>query len=189
MGGAHMSRATFDGLVARIQGAAAQADAGDALRAVLQDSMDTQEAIADAIAAMPEDEVLVFEDESCSIWTCRYGSEMVFAPHEHCMPVHVAVYRGTEIEVLYEPEAGVLRHGGNTAVTAGQVVRLGKDAVHAITAEGAGQSHAIHVYEGPRTKVKRRLFDWDTGAEVEFTMENFHGLARRKADMAEFSAL
>lgn len=58
--------------------------------------------------------------------------------------------------------------------------------IHAVTAEGAGQSHAIHIYEGSLTKVHRFLFDWSTGREIEFTMENFHAMQRTKLEMAEF---
>lgn len=131
---------------------------------------------------------MLFEDQTCSIWTCRYGAELVLAPHEHRMAVHIAVYRGTEVEVLYKREPGALRHGGNTSVPAGKVTSLGPDAIHAITAEGPVQSHAIHVYEGPLTQVERALFDWTTGEKVDFTMENFHALARKKTDMAEFQS-
>lgn len=131
---------------------------------------------------------MVFEDETCSIWTCRYESHAVFAPHEHGMDVHIAFYRGAEVEVLYKRELGELRHGGNSLVKQGDVVRLGPEAIHAITADGDEQSIAIHVYEGPLTRIERSLFDWTTGEEVEFTMENFHAMAHRKEDMKEFKS-
>ncbi len=176
----------LDDLVGQIRQAAASEDRSTAIRAFLEGSLSQMDDLADAIAATEEDEVMLFEDESCSIWTCRYGAEVVFAPHEHCMSVHIAVYRGAEVEVLYKKEPGKLRHGGNRIVKAGEVVRLGPEAIHAITADGKEQSCAIHVYEGPLTQVERALFDWTTGDEIEFTMENFHSMARRKADMAEF---
>ena len=93
---------------------------------------------------MPEDEALLLEDETCSIWTCRYGSDVVFPPHEHCVKVHIAVYRGSEVEVLYHREPGRLRHAKNRVVTVGEVATLGADAAHAVTGEGDGQSLAIH---------------------------------------------
>jgi predicted metal-dependent enzyme (double-stranded beta helix superfamily) len=182
-----MSYPNLDGLISKIREAAASSDRTKAIRAVLEDSQQRKDELADAIAALEEDEVMVFEDETCSIWTCRYDSDVVFAPHEHCMSVHIAVYRGTEVEVLYKRVPGKLRHGGNSLITAGDVVRLGPDAIHAITADGDAQSHAIHVYEGPLTQVQRSLFDWTTGEEVEFSMENFHTMARCKVEMKEFS--
>lgn len=173
-------------LVANARKAAASDDSAAAIRAVLADTQRFRDEMADAIAVSEEDEILLFEDDTCSIWTCRYDADVVLAPHEHAMPVHVAVYRGTEIEVLYKREPGRLRHGGNKAVPAGDVISLGRDAIHAITSEGPGQSHAIHIYEGPLTRVERSLFDWESGAAIAFTMENFHAMKRMKADMVEF---
>ena len=191
-----MAHRGLDQLVEQLRAAAAarateadsSADRSKAIRAVLQKSLEDREPTADAIAAIAEDELLLHEDETCSIWSCRYDTETVLAPHEHCMAVHIAVYRGTELEVLYKREANRLRHGGNKPVSAGQLVSLGADAIHAVTADGEGQSHAIHVYEGPLTTIERSLFDWETGDKVAFTMENFHAMARRKQDMSEFNS-
>ena len=180
-------QAILDDLAGQIRHVAASKERSSAIRTLLQDSQSRNDEFADAIAAMNEDEVMLFEDKDCSIWTCRYHSGVVLAPHEHRMAVHVAVYRGVEVEVLYKREAGKLRHSGNSIVQTGDVVHLGHDAVHAVTADGDEQSHAIHVYEGPLTQIQRSLFDWVTGEEVEFTMENFHAMARNKADMDEFN--
>lgn len=182
-----MSTAELDKLVVSIRNAAACAeDRSASIRSVLQESQGRRDSIADEIAKIDEDELLLHEDDTCSIWSCRYSADIVLAPHEHRMSVHVAVYRGTEVEVLYKREPGLLRHGGNKMVSAGDVITLGKEAIHAITSDGRMQSHAIHVYEGPLTKVERSLFDWKTGDEVAFTIENFRSMARRKADMTEF---
>ncbi len=88
--------------------------------------------------------------------------------------------------MLYKRQPGVLRYGGNTLVTAGEVLRLGRNAIHPVSGEGEGESHAIHVYEGPLKQVSRSLLDWTTGEDVEFTMENLHAMARRKTEMVEF---
>ena len=173
-------------LVAEARKAAAADEPAKAIRALLAETLTRREAMADAIAESADDEVLLFEDDTCSIWTCRYDPDVVLAPHEHAMAVHVAVYRGTEIEVLYKREPGGMRHGGNKHVEAGDVISLGRDAIHAITSAGPGQSHAIHIYEGPLTQVTRSLFDWSSGAEIAFTMENFHAMKRVKTEMAEF---
>lgn len=182
-----MTQKVLEDFVAQIREAAASEDRKSAIRALLQDSQSRKDLLADAIAALEEDEVMFFEDDTCSIWTCRYDPSVVFAPHEHGMGVQIAVYRGTEVEVLYKREPKKLRHGGNKLVKAGDVVRLGPEAIHAITADGHEQSIAIHVYEGPLTQIERALFDWSTGEEVEFSMENFHTMARSKVDMDEFS--
>ena len=182
-----MSQKILEELVDRLRTAAASEERSSAIRTLLQSSQSRKDEFADAIAALNEDEVMLFEDSTCSIWTCRYGSSLVLAPHEHRMGVHVAVYRGTEVEVLYKRLPGSLQHSGNSAVGTGDVVYLDEDVIHGVTADGDGQSHAIHVYEGPLTHIQRSLFDRVTGDDVEFTMKNFHAMARNKADMDEFN--
>lgn len=181
-----MTQPILKNFVERARIAAASDNPKSAIRELLKSSMSESDAMADAIASLEDDEVMFFEDETCSIWTCRYDSSVVLAPHEHCMSVHIAVYRGTEVEVLYKREPARLKHGGNKLISAGEVASLGPDAIHAITADGNGQSHAIHIYEGSLTAVKRSLFDWVSGEEIHFTMENFHAMRRLKSDMEEF---
>ena len=96
-----MTQKILKDFVVQIREAAASEDRKSAMRELLQDSQSRKVLMADAIAALEEDEVMFFEDETCSIWTCRYDPNVVFAPHEHGMGVHIAVYRGTEVEVLY----------------------------------------------------------------------------------------
>ncbi len=180
-----MSQSLLNAFVKRVRDEAASDKPTTALRELLKDSFSQRNSMADAIAAQEEDEVLLFEDETCSIWTCRYYPDIVLPPHEHRMTVHIAVYQGNEVEVLYHRGQGYLRHAQNRVVSEGEVLSLGSDAVHAVTAEGIGQSHAIHIYEGPLTKVKRSLFDWTNGSEIEFTMENFHAMLRKRSELDE----
>ena len=180
-------RPILEDLLTRLRDAVGSPDASQAILNVLRASQQNRNAISDEIAGLDEDEVLLFEDDSCSIWTCRYDASVVLAPHEHCMPVHIAVYRGAEVQVLYACEPGRLRHLGNQSVAAGNILSLDDTAIHAVTAQIGQPSHAIHVYEGPLTGVQRDLFDWTTGERVPFTMEQFHGMKRRQSDMAEFA--
>lgn len=180
-----MSFPILENLITRARAAAASENPTTALRELLKDTQTDQAAMAEAIAAQSEDEVLLFEDDTCSIWTCRYSPDVVMPPHEHCMTVHIAVYKGREVEVLYHRESDQLRHAKNRIVETGEVLSLGPDAVHAVTADGDGQSHAIHIYQGPLTQVTRSLFDWTSGGKVAFTMENFHAMLRKRADLTD----
>lgn len=175
--------AYLEAFVAKARQAAASDDPGRAIRALLQDSLQDRETMARVIAAQPEDEIMLFEDDTCSIWTCRFSPDMVMPPHEHRMPVHIAVYRGSEVQLLYRRDKDRLQHAGTRAVEAGETLRLGTDAVHAVTADGEIQSHAIHIYEGPLMQIDRALFDWTSGHEVAFTMENFHAMQKTRAEL------
>lgn len=165
--------------------AAASDGRREALYDFLVKSMSEQSAIAAAIADQPEDEVLLHEDETCSIWSCRYDAEVVLPPHEHCMTAHLAVYRGTEVEVLFNRDETGLSHSRNVNVESGEVVTLDSDIIHAVTADGKTRSHAIHIYEGPLTRVKRSLFSWEKGDPIAFTMNNFHAMMRKRSELTE----
>lgn len=182
-----MSR-VLEELVENLRRQAAARDAAGAVRRVLADSFEHRQALSDAIAATAEDEVQLFENDHCSIWSCRFRPERVMPPHEHRMPVHIACYNGAEVQLLYRRTGNRLEHAGNTSVKTGSVISLGPDAVHAVTAEPGTASHAIHVYMGPLMQVRRDLFDWTTGAAVDFTMENFHAMVRPAGDIAELRA-
>ena len=57
----------LDDLVAQVRNAAGNEDRSARLRAILKDNLSDRDKIADAIAATEDDEVLLFEDETCSI--------------------------------------------------------------------------------------------------------------------------
>ena len=75
----------LEDLVDQIRHVAASEEPSSAIRTLLLDSQSRNDEFADAIAAMNEDEVMLLEDNDCSIWTCRYHSGVVLAPHEHRM--------------------------------------------------------------------------------------------------------
>lgn len=133
-----------------------------------------------------EDEILLFEDDTVSIWSCRFDSEFVMPPHEHKMEVHIGVVSGQEKNIMFEQKDGALKHINSVIVKSGEVLSIGADALHAVTADGHTHSHALHVYLGPLTKVKRDLFDWTTGAAIDFTMENFEKMKRSHKDLPNF---
>jgi hypothetical protein len=74
-----MTQKVLEDFIAQIRGAAASEDRKSTIRALLQESQCRKDLMADAIAALEEDEVMFFEDETCSIWTCRYDPNVVFA--------------------------------------------------------------------------------------------------------------
>lgn len=133
-----------------------------------------------------EDEILLFEDDTVSIWSCRFNPEFVMPPHEHKMEVHIGVVSGQEKNIMFVREDNALKHVKTVIVDAGEVLSIGADGLHAVTASGNAHSHALHVYLGPLTKVKRDLFDWTTGAAVDFTMDNFDTMKRSRNNLPKF---
>lgn len=133
-----------------------------------------------------EDEIHLFEDDTVSIWSCRFDPEFAMPPHEHKMEVHIGVVSGIEKNIMFRRENNSLEYVKSVNVNAGDILSIGADALHAVTAHGPEHSHALHVYLGPLTKVKRDLFDWTTGAAIDFTMDNFEKMKRSHKDLPAF---
>ncbi|NKB53512.1 MAG: hypothetical protein GKR97_15040 [Rhizobiaceae bacterium] len=169
--------------VAAARKAAVDPEPTKAVRQVLMNALADPEPIADAIAATEENEILLHEDDTVSIWTCRFQPDQIVPPHEHKMDVHIGVFRGAENNILFRRDAGELKKAKNKIVGRGEVFSLGADGIHSVTADGSEPSLALHVYIGPLMQVDRNLFDWTTGDAVEFTMENFHKMTRPAADL------
>lgn len=166
--------------VTQTREAAAGAEPAEAVRAVLQQALAEREAYAAIIAAQTEDEEHLFEDETVSIWTCRFPPSELTAPHEHRLPVQIAVVGGVEKNILYQRRYGELFEAAEKDVHAGDMLSLGPEAVHAVTAGTEEPSLALHVYLGPLMQIERSLFNWRTGQAIPFTMENFQAQSRRR---------
>ena len=173
----------IDKLVENARAAALDPEPTKAVRDVMLRALADPAPIADVIAAQGDDELLLHEDDTVSIWTCRFHPSQVVPPHEHKMDVHIGVFRGTEKNILFKRKEGALEPSKSKAVKAGQVFSMGADGIHAVTADGDEPSLALHVYLGPLMQVERSLYDWTTGEPVEFTMENFHAMTRDAAEV------
>ena len=131
---------SFDTLVSDIRQAAKAPDAEAAIREVLT------AAVADPaplIAATPEDgedEILYFEDETLSIWRCRFHPHEAIPAHEHKLKVLIAGYAGGETSALYRRGPGGLEHIETVTARAGDVITLDRDAIHTVTTEGGAPS-------------------------------------------------
>lgn len=174
-----MSAFSFEALTDRIRSIAADSDDPvTAVEKLLTDTVADPGPILDATPDAGEDETLYFEDDNLSIWRCRFQPHVLMPPHEHKLKVLIAGYSGGEKSILYRRAKSGLEEIGSVTVGSGDVVMLGEDVIHAVTADGDVPSHAIHVYFGPLMTLKRDLFDWDSGEIVNFTMENFEAMKR-----------
>jgi len=174
---------TFDQFVTDVRAAAAQPDANAAVRALLSAVVVDPDAIFRVSPEGGEDEVMLFEDETVSIWHCRFQPHVMMPPHEHKLDVHIGGYAGSEKSLLFAREDGALAYRGSKVVGPGEVLSLGPQAIHAVIAEGEAPSLALHVYMGPLMQLTRGLFDWETGEEVDFTLENFEAMKRPAAEV------
>ncbi|SLN27303.1 hypothetical protein TRL7639_01024 [Falsiruegeria litorea R37] len=173
-----MTGFSFEALVAELKGYVNTPDPQAAIKAHLQQLVRNPAPLLAASDKLSEPETLFHEDDDLSIWHCRFQPDVMLPPHEHLLPVLIACYSGEELSLLYQSGEAGLDQVGEISAAAGEVIALDRDAIHAVTAHGDRPSEAIHVYLGPLMKLKRDLYDWDTGKAVDFTMEAFEAMKR-----------
>ncbi len=170
---------SLDDFVAEARAAAAAPDPLGAVERLMARVLADPDAVADGVPQMAQDEVLLFEDETISVWHERFLPDEILPPHEHRMPVVLGVYRGRERNTLWRRVDERLYPAGRLELAAGEYQVLGADAIHAVQALDGAPSLGLHVYLGALTSVRRHLFDWDSGAPVAMTDETFEAMKRR----------
>lgn len=173
-----MTEFSFDDLVHDLKACLDAPDPPVAIRTRLQRLVRDPAPVLAASDTLQAPETLFHEDDDLSIWHCRFQPGVMLPPHEHLLPVLIACYSGEERSLLYRSEDAGLEQIGEISASAGQVITLDRDAIHAVTAAGENPSEAIHVYLGPLMQLKRDLYDWDSGQTVAFTMEAFEAMKR-----------
>ena len=132
-------------------------------------------------AAIPNDgpdEVLLHEDDRCTVYLVRVPPNIKYPPHDHKMVAVVGVFEGVEVNDYFSRDGsgGISLPAGRTErYKAGQVAVLDTGSVHGISSEGVTRSQALHVYCGNLGKVDRQLFSRADGRAMPFTMENYFG--------------
>lgn len=140
---------------------------------------------ASLAAAMPdfaEDEVLLHEDATVSIWHERFLPTEILPPHNHAVPAAIGVYAGRERNVLY-------RQGGPKGLTRcgaldlgpGDTYLFGATDMHTVQALDGEPSLGLHVYLGPLTQAERHLYEWDSLRPLPMTGTDFDALKRTVA--------
>ena len=173
---------SVESLVQSIRLAANKDDPEAAIREVLLETVKNPDAIFAATTNEDGDETMYFEDDSVSIWRCRFQPKIIMPPHEHLLKVLIGVYSGGEKSILYKCTEDGLKEAGSVIAHAGEVITLGKAAIHAVTTKDDKPSDAIHVYLGPLMQLERDLFEWESGKPVAFTLENFNAMKRPVTD-------
>ena len=132
-------------------------------------------------AAMPEyenDDEVLFEDDSVSIWFVRFVPGLHVPPHDHQTTATIGVYEGAEDNHFYLREPGRLVHKTTRRVEPGDVIALKPDGIHSVEAANDEQSLGIHVYLAKLTTIERSLFDWESGEAVPFDDDNYDRMKR-----------
>ena len=133
---------------------------------------------------MPEfadDDEILFQDETVSIWFVRFVPGLHVPPHDHQTTATIGVYEGYEDNHFYLLEDGNLVHKSTKRIGPGDVVAIKPEGIHSVEATEGKPSLGIHIYQAALTKIERSLFDWESGAACPFTDENYDAMKRISA--------
>jgi len=151
------------------------------VRELMTEAFRDPEAIRAAMPDFDNDDEILFEDDSVSIWFVRFVPGLHVPPHDHQTTATIGVYEGAEDNHFYLRESGRLVHKTSKRVEPGDVIALKPDGIHSVEAANGKQSCGIHVYLAKLTTIERSLFDWESGEARPFTDENYD-LMKRVAD-------
>ena len=166
----------LDQFVQQLRGAAQADDPVKAVRGLMTETFRDPEAIQAAMPHFDNDDEILFEDESVSIWFVRFVPGLHVPPHDHQTTATIGVYEGAEDNHFYLREADRLVRKSTRRVGPGDVIALKPDGIHSVEAADGKPSCGIHVYLAALTKIERSLFDWETGAAVPYTDENYDAM-------------
>ena len=168
----------LDGLIEELCAAALSTAPTAAVRNLLAAAVADPGRLARDLPVFDEDDVILFEDETVSIWHCRFPPGTLVPPHDHRVSVIIGVYQGAEENGFYRRADGELKLIKTKEVGPGEVLSIGPRGIHTVCAKGGQPSCAIHVYLGALTKIERNLYDWQSGDPMPFTDENYDKLKK-----------
>ena len=167
----------LDALVSRLKSAVKAESPSASIKEILQEEMDDPVRVVKGMPHFDEDDVVLFEDDSISIWFCRFRPGTTVPPHDHQMVATIGVYSGAERNDFFENDPnGTIRKSSEVILSAGDVLQIGPSAIHAVGCASSDPCCGIHVYLGRLTEVDRSLFDIPNGEKLKFTDQNYERL-------------
>ena len=164
-------------LVQVLRTAAASETPAEAVRSVLENFVEDPQRAKDLLPTFEDNDVILHEDDSVSIWHCRFMPGFAVPAHDHQTHATIAVYDGAERNDFFERgEDGSLSKTHQVELCPGDVAQIGPDDIHAVACAGDTPCQGIHVYLAALTQVDRSLFDIESGEEMKFSDDNYNRL-------------
>ena len=171
----------LDGFVRQLRDAARAGQPVKRVRALMTETFRDPDGIRAAMPEFGNDDEVLFEDDSVSIWFVRFVPGVHVPPHDHQTTATIGVYDGAEDNHFYLCEDGHLQRKSTRRVGPGEVIAIRPDGIHSVEAADGAPSCGIHVYLAALTRIERSLFDWETGEARPFTDENYDAMLRAGA--------
>ena len=173
-----MAQFNLDNFVQEARAAALTDDPVKQVRQLMTDAFRDPESIRAAMPEFDNDDEVLFEDDSVSIWFVRFVPGLHVPPHDHQTTATIGVYEGYEDNHFYLCESNRLVNKTSKRVGPGDVIALKPEGIHSVEAADGAQSCGIHVYLAKLTTIERSLFDWDSGEVCPFIDENYERMKR-----------
>ncbi|WP_039019911.1 hypothetical protein [Halocynthiibacter namhaensis] len=170
-------------LITQAKEAATSEKPTQAIRALLQKLVSEPAALADAFDL--DEETMLYEDENLSLWYTQFTPDTAVPPHEHKVNAHIAVFEGAQCNFLLKTGGDQLEIAKAKRVSAGEVLSLGPDGVHAVIAADDAIARGIHIYQGELSTIQRSLFDWETGDAFALNEANYDANERTSTDLPD----
>ena len=171
----------LNAFVQQLRAAAHQDEPVKRVRELMTDAFRDPASIKAAMPEFDNDDEILFEDDTVSIWFVRFVPGLHVPPHDHQTTATIGVYEGAEDNHFYLRDAERLVHKSSKRVGPGDVIALKPDGIHSVEAADNEQSRGIHVYLAKLTTIERSLFDWDSGIAIPYTDENYDRMKRVSA--------
>ena len=129
-----MTKFDLDQFVLQLRSAAREDEPVKTVRALMTEAFADPEAISAAMPDFDNDDEILFEDDSVSIWFVRFVPGLHVPPHDHQTTATIGVYEGAEDNHFYLREDGGLVHKSTRRVGPGDVIALKPDGIHSVEA-------------------------------------------------------
>lgn len=174
---------SIDRFIADVRAIAAQDGAATALRSYMEQVFADPQAVAQGIGGALQEDALLFEDDSISVWHSCFHPGISVPPHDHQMSVVLGVYQGRERNDFYQADPdGGLRRSSSIELGPGDVFAIGPSGIHAVSCLSETACLGLHVYLGNLNAAERSLFDLDSGQALRFDWDNYERLMAADRD-------
>jgi predicted metal-dependent enzyme (double-stranded beta helix superfamily) len=140
-----------DELLSRCRSAVAESEPRRAIKEVLERTVADAGAVADAMRPREGGLDVLYLSPDLTVLNVMWAPGMVLFPHDHLMWAAIGIYAGQEDNSFYRRRPDnprVVTASGGKELRTGDVLVLGKDAIHGVTNPLDRITAAIHVYGG-----------------------------------------
>jgi len=176
------SRFEIERLVEELKQAGKDAEAQDAVRAVLERAVSEPGALLEGIGE-PRDAGIhtLYRAADLTILNVVWAPLMVLLPHNHRMWATIGIYTGREDNIIWRAAGPQIEADRAASLTEKEVFDLPDDAIHSVVNPVPRLTGAIHVYGGDFFAAPRSEWDSETLRERPFDLEGARRLFREAA--------